>query len=478
MLTRRLNIRWNLPTIAREVGKIPACAAYLRPIAVVFTNPQLRRLQLAWAGSSLGTCAYLIALAVVAFRSGGAAAVGLIMLVRMIAAALAAAPLAALADRYSRRSVMAISDLVRAGLTAAIALLIETAGADRDDLRARPRPSLSSATRVSPGPGGSDAERSPATPEELTASNAVAGTIESTSIFLGPGIGGIVLAVSGTPGVFVVCVAAFLWSAALVWATRRTDARPRQAERRRGGGARRDPGRLPARSSASPAAPRGHRHVRRPGDGRGRPHRLHGRARDRRPPSRKRRRRLSRLRLRRRRHPGRGRRGRPGRRAQARRGIRRGRPRMGRRASPARRHHQHRRRAGAPGRSRHRQHGRRRRGGDAASAFGGRRRPRPRLRRARERAPGGARNRLDARTARRSTCSASGRRSSRPDSSCPSSWSPVSAARSWPSTAPIPRSPSGRPLLRAHPIFRPLAEGTLEQLARALERSTSVPAPR
>ena len=100
--------------------------SYLRPIAVVFTNPQLRRLQLAWAASTMGTCAYLIALAVVAFRSGGATAVGLIMLVRMVAAALASPPLSALADRFPRRSVMAISDLVRAVLTAAIALLVET----------------------------------------------------------------------------------------------------------------------------------------------------------------------------------------------------------------------------------------------------------------------------------------------------------------------------------------------------------------
>jgi Cyclic nucleotide-binding domain/Major Facilitator Superfamily len=55
------------------------------------------------------------------------------------------------------------------------------------------------------------------TPAELTAANAVAGTIESTSIFLGPGIGGLVLAASGSVAVFVVCVIAFLWSAALVW---------------------------------------------------------------------------------------------------------------------------------------------------------------------------------------------------------------------------------------------------------------------
>jgi MFS family permease len=190
--------------------------SYLRPIAVVFTNPQLRRLQLAWAASTLGSCAYLIALAVVAFRSGGATAVGFIMLARMVAAALASPPLAAFADRFPRRGVMAISDLARAVLTAAIAVLVEAqapiitvyaltvviavAGTPFRPAQAALTPTLA------------------ATPGELTASNAVAGTIESASIFLGPGIGGIVLAVSGTPGVFVVCVIAFLWSAWLVWA--------------------------------------------------------------------------------------------------------------------------------------------------------------------------------------------------------------------------------------------------------------------
>jgi MFS family permease len=197
---------------------------YLRPIAVVFTNPRLRRLQLAWAASTLGSCAYLVALAVVAFRSGGAAAVGIIMLARMVAAALASPPLAALADRFPRRSVMAISDLIRAVLTAAIAVLAE-----------KHAPVLAIyllavmiavvATLFRPA----QAALTPmlaATPEELTASNAVAGTIESASIFLGPGIGGIVLAASGTPGVFVVCVIAFIWSTWLVW---RLDEPPRTA---------------------------------------------------------------------------------------------------------------------------------------------------------------------------------------------------------------------------------------------------------
>jgi MFS family permease len=189
--------------------------SYLRPIAVVLTNRQLRRLQLAWAASTLGTCAYLIALAVAAFRSGGATAVGLIMLARMIAAAVVSPPLATLADRYPRRIVMAISDLVRAVLTAATALVVQS-HAPIIAVYALAVAIAVVGTMFRPA----QAALTPAlaaTPEELTASNALAGTIESASIFLGPGIGGLVLAVSGTPGVLVVCVIAFLWSASLVW---------------------------------------------------------------------------------------------------------------------------------------------------------------------------------------------------------------------------------------------------------------------
>ncbi|HEX2377802.1 MAG TPA: MFS transporter [Gaiellales bacterium] len=189
--------------------------ASIEPIALVFRNARLRRLQLAWAGSSLGSCAYLIAIAVVAFRSGGAGAVGLIMLVRTAAAAVAAAPLAALADRYPRRRVMAVSDLVRAVLTTALAVVTQidapiavvyVLAAAIAMVATVFRPAQAAIT-----PSLAD------TPAELTAANAVAGTIESTSIFLGPGIGGLVLAASGSVAVFVVCVIAFLWSAALVW---------------------------------------------------------------------------------------------------------------------------------------------------------------------------------------------------------------------------------------------------------------------
>lgn len=159
----------------------------LRAIGLVLRNRELRRLQLAWAGSMLGTCAYLIALTVTAFRSGGATAVGVLMLARMAASAVASPMLSTLADRYPRRLVMCSSDLASATLIGVLAILVEAnapvaavyvlailisvVGTAFRPAQAALIPSLA------------------ATPEELTASNALAGTIEGAGIFVGPGIG-------------------------------------------------------------------------------------------------------------------------------------------------------------------------------------------------------------------------------------------------------------------------------------------------
>ena len=54
----------------------------------VFANPNLRRLEIGWAGSVIGQWAYAVALAVYAFGKGGASAVALTWVVRMIPSAL------------------------------------------------------------------------------------------------------------------------------------------------------------------------------------------------------------------------------------------------------------------------------------------------------------------------------------------------------------------------------------------------------
>jgi len=76
----------------------------LHAFGAVFRNPSLRRLQLAGAGSTLGTWAYGVAIAVYAYHAGGAKAVGILYAVRWGIGAVAAPWLGVLTDRTSRRA--------------------------------------------------------------------------------------------------------------------------------------------------------------------------------------------------------------------------------------------------------------------------------------------------------------------------------------------------------------------------------------
>ena len=192
----------------------------------VFRNPALRRLQLAWAGSIIGTWAYGIAVVVYAYDQGGAKAVGIVGLVRWLAAA-AASPFAALlGDRYDRRLVMVCSDLARALLIGGaavaaysgappiivyvIAALVGVAATAFHPAEAALIPSLAR------------------TPEELTAANVTSSTIESVGIFLGPAIGGLLLATTSVGAVFLVTAAALLWSTVLIASVRPVEERRRE----------------------------------------------------------------------------------------------------------------------------------------------------------------------------------------------------------------------------------------------------------
>src|SRR5207253_6579636 len=99
----------------------------LRAFSSIYRNPRLRRLQLAWIGSSVGTWGYVIALMVYAYRQGGPAGVGLVGLIRWFPAAVAAPFGGMIGDRFPRLRVMVVSDLVRAGaLAAAAAIVLDT----------------------------------------------------------------------------------------------------------------------------------------------------------------------------------------------------------------------------------------------------------------------------------------------------------------------------------------------------------------
>jgi len=96
-------------------------AESVRALAGSFGNPGLRRLQLAFVGSEIGGWGYTIALMVLVFDEGGAAALGVLTLVIMLAPGIAAPFTGILGDRFDRIRVMVAADPVGRVLMAAAA---------------------------------------------------------------------------------------------------------------------------------------------------------------------------------------------------------------------------------------------------------------------------------------------------------------------------------------------------------------------
>ena len=94
----------------------------LRAVAVVFSNREMRRLQLAWAAESLAIWSFAIALGVYAFDASGATAVGVAGLVRLLPGALAAPFGGLIGDRSSRQIVLVGSALANAALVGGAAV--------------------------------------------------------------------------------------------------------------------------------------------------------------------------------------------------------------------------------------------------------------------------------------------------------------------------------------------------------------------
>jgi MFS family permease len=199
---------------AQTGGTGSRARASLRALSAVLSSPALRRLQLAWFGSILGGWAYLVALGVYAYDQGGASAVGLVGLIRLIPSAIVAPFSATLADRFPRVAVMVVSDLVRFVLMVAAAAVIATDG---------PAPIVYGLVALTTVVGTvfrpAQAALLPAlvaSPSELTAANVASSTLESVGTFLGPALGGLLLAVSDPAVVFAANGTTFLWSAFLV----------------------------------------------------------------------------------------------------------------------------------------------------------------------------------------------------------------------------------------------------------------------
>jgi MFS family permease len=180
----------------------------------VFTNPGLMRVELAWGFAITAYWAFIIALSVYAYDEGGAAAVGLVGLVRVLPAFVAAPFAGMLGDRYRRERVMFVISLGRAAFMGATAAAI-FAGSPIWLVYTLAGAVALTASMVRPMQSALLPQLA-RTPEELTAANLVVTTIESSGIFLGPAIGGLLLAATNTETVFAAAAGSFALSALLV----------------------------------------------------------------------------------------------------------------------------------------------------------------------------------------------------------------------------------------------------------------------
>jgi MFS family permease len=189
-------------------------------------NPNLRRAQLSFLGAWTAEWAFTVALGIVAYNDGGALALGLVGLLRMLPAAVLAPVLSPFADRGRRERVLVVVSLLRSVATAVAAVMVAVSGpllvvyalAVVSTIAAtlfRPAHSALLPTLCRTG-------------HELASANVVRGLLDSVATLVGPLLAAILLAFTDVSIVFAVAAAASFW-AALLLSRVRYDAPPRPA---------------------------------------------------------------------------------------------------------------------------------------------------------------------------------------------------------------------------------------------------------
>jgi MFS family permease len=165
-------------------------------VADVFRSPMLRRVECAWAGYYVADWSAFVALSIYAYDFGGAAAVGVLGLVRALPAALGVPAGSAVADRTRRERVLFAVQSARAVALAASAAVVAGGG---------PNWAVFLLAGVTSGVG---AAYRPAhlalvpllarTAQELVASNVSGSILEGAAVLVGPALAGILLTFTGT----------------------------------------------------------------------------------------------------------------------------------------------------------------------------------------------------------------------------------------------------------------------------------------
>jgi MFS family permease len=169
---------------------VSALRRRLAAAALAGRNPNVRRVELAWGTAITAEWAYFVGLGVFAYHTGGASAVGLAGLVRLLPAAVVAPSAASLGDRIRRERL-----LLGAALLGAVSLAGSAVAAFADSetgvfagaalfgisstlIRPTLQALLPSLTR---------------TPEELVSANAATSTVESLGTLIGPLVAGVLV---------------------------------------------------------------------------------------------------------------------------------------------------------------------------------------------------------------------------------------------------------------------------------------------
>jgi MFS family permease len=207
----------------------PRVAQPLRPFREVASNPSLRRLEVAWGGTTSAEWAYFVALGIFAYRAGGAFAVGLVGLIRMLPSAFVAPFASFLGDRYPRQRVLVALQFTKVAAVGASALTFFLDGPVEViyGLAALVGIALTLywpiQSAIVPWLG--------TKPEQVVAANAASSTIESLGMFAGPLLGGVVVATTNPGVAFSVSAAGHLF-AALMLARIRVDVETLRSVRR------------------------------------------------------------------------------------------------------------------------------------------------------------------------------------------------------------------------------------------------------
>lgn len=183
-------------------------------VTTIWANRDVRRLQLAFVGSEIGSWAYAMAILVWAYNEGGAALVGTWAGVRALLGALGAPIGGAIADRVSRRAYMIAVDAI------SLVLVLLTAAAIHLDLGLWPvliPATVSSVVGLTFRPAQAGLlPKLVENPRQLTSANATAEIIDSTASWVGPAVAGVLLGVLGIVPVVLLQAVGFAWSMLLL----------------------------------------------------------------------------------------------------------------------------------------------------------------------------------------------------------------------------------------------------------------------